>query len=178
LNVFAWSLPFVAEKVAELLVGVFNLVDDKEADKEEDLIRRRDIIRHKVITVSKLLILYKRMRDEREALLAAGSLSPKGTELPITLALSYNTSDTVRQALSNSLEDDTFQGARVLDRPNEARPPLSQTLPISQTTPQQLKRYASRDKILLWKRNSLPTKTHADIVKDSTLNTPEITESQ
>jgi len=174
MNVFAWSLPFVAEKVAELLVTVFNLVDDHAAEKEEELEKRREVIRHKVLTVSKLLIMYKRMRDEREALMLAGSFSPKGTQLPRTLSISEKFS--VRQQLSSSLEEDTFKGARILDKPNEARPP-SQRGPLSASvmTPQQLRRHASRDKILLWKRNSEPEKRHEDIVKDAPKNTPQIT---
>jgi serine/threonine-protein phosphatase 2B catalytic subunit len=179
-NVFNWTLPFMAERVAELLVTVFNLVDDDEADRVDEIARRREVIRRKVMTVSKLLLMYKRMREERESLLLAGSLSPSGYNLPRTLSSSLGNPQKVKRKLSSSLEEDTFKGAKRLDLPNEARPPNTELLPLSASvmTPQQLKRYASRDQILLWKRNSLPSKKkqHQEMIKDSTGETPHITE--
>jgi len=182
-NVFNWSLPFVAEKVAELLVIVFNLVDDIEEDRQEYLNYRRNIIRHKVITVSKLLILYKKIRDRREALVVAGALSPKGTDLPDTLVQSTPTDkscmELVKKTLCDSLEEDTFEGVRSLDRPNEKRPPLSASLrnstPVSEY---QFKRFESRDKILLQKRNNSSPVTsviRTKMIKE--FKTPRITES-
>jgi serine/threonine-protein phosphatase 2B catalytic subunit len=183
MNVFAWSLPFVAEKVAELLVTVFNLVDDIAAEKEENLMRRREIIRHKVITVSKLLILYKKLRDEREALVIAGLLSPKGKELPKTLNSSTDDEskmETVKKTLEDSLEEDTFNGAKILDRPNEARPNGTEELNCSwPLSDQQVKRFASRDRILRSKRNnSLPSSIrHMQKVKGGeNIGTPKIKE--
>jgi len=35
MNVFSWSLPFVAEKVGEILLSLHKLVDDKDEDVEE-----------------------------------------------------------------------------------------------------------------------------------------------
>jgi len=176
-NVFNWSLPFVAENVAKMLMTVFNCVDDIEADKEEALIRRRDIIRHKVMTVSKLLLMYKKLREKREALVVAGLLSPKGTELPNTLNIDstdQSQMDMVKKAL-NDLGEDTFNGAKILDRPNEKRPSidLGSSMPVSEL---RLRRYASRDKILFKKRNnSSPVFNRMRVTQ---IQTPEIKENR
>lgn len=34
-NVLAWSIPFVAGKINELMMGFLNLINDAEADEEE-----------------------------------------------------------------------------------------------------------------------------------------------
>jgi len=189
MNVFNWSLPFVSEKVAELLVTVFNLVDDVAADREEEEIRRREVIRRKVMTVSRLLNLYKKMRDAREALVVAGSLSPNGSVLPDTLAQKppevehlenaehVEHAETVKKTLKDSLGEDQFQGARQLDRPNEARPPVALTQSQKEATPEQIRLHMSRDKILLSKRNSLP-RSHNDMMKDAPKGAPKIKEEE
>jgi len=185
MNVFNWSLPFVSEKVAELLLTVFNLVDDVAADREEEEFRRREVIRRKVMTVSRLLNLYKKMRDAREALVVAGSLSPDGSVLPDTLAQKPSEAEqkehvehaeTVKKTLKDSLGEDQFLGARQLDRPNEARPPDTQA-PPTEANPGRNRLIMSRDKILLSKRNSLP-KSHNEIMKDAPKEAPKIKEEQ
>jgi hypothetical protein len=65
------SLPFVAEKLGELLLVFLNLVNDDAEDErekhEEDLERRRISVRNKVQSVSRMLNMFKKMREEREA---------------------------------------------------------------------------------------------------------------
>uniref|UniRef100_A0A6B2L051 Serine/threonine-protein phosphatase n=1 Tax=Arcella intermedia TaxID=1963864 RepID=A0A6B2L051_9EUKA len=186
-NVFNWSLPFLSEKVAELLLSVFNLVDDAAAEVEEEMMRRRELLKSKLMVVSKMLVLYKRMRDERQALLAAGSLSANGTQLPMTLeggeevevAPVVMRADQVKKTLRDSLSsDDPFGEVKKLDQPNEARPPLDgSSMPSVGSAPSlgQLKRLMARARILSDKRNSLPLrKTHAFIIKDAPTEVPTI----
>lgn len=69
------SLPFVAEKLGELLLVFLNLVNDEEAEAQEleqqmhqaDLERRRLALRNKVQSVSRMLSMFKQLREEREA---------------------------------------------------------------------------------------------------------------
>jgi len=126
MNVFKWSLPFVAEKAGELVVNVVNLVDDEEATKEEEAEkkqkeerdRRRDQIRNKVITLSRLLNLYRKTREEREQVLALGPIVHKGEVVPEAVKHEVTIKKT---SLSHSLKAG-FASIKTMDRPNEARP--------------------------------------------------------
>jgi len=195
MNVFNWSLPFVAEKVAELLLAVFNLVDDKIAEKEEEeMLLKREMLRRKVVTVSRLLSLYQKTRIDREVMVMAGQFSPNGSTLPSTLTVQSDhvglgvggvdpqATATLAKKLSDSLEEDPFGGAKQLDRPNEARPPeLSASAPTvnSPPSPSQVKRYMSKEKILIEKRSSEKGKfRHVEIVRDAPKATPEILEEK
>lgn len=88
------SLPFVAEKLGELLLVFLNMVNDEEAEAQEleqqlhqaDLERRRLALRNKVQSVSRMLSMYKQLREEREAVMKLGAISPDGVEIPISAA--------------------------------------------------------------------------------------------
>jgi len=125
MNVFKWSLPFVAEKAGELVLKVFNLVDDdseviKEAEEKkqmEEQNKRRDQLRNKVMTLSRILTLYRKIREEREQIVALGAISPKGDAVPETVKHEA----AKKHQLSHSLRAG-FQSVKTIDLPNEARP--------------------------------------------------------
>jgi len=140
MNVFKWSLPFVAEKAGEIISNVFNLVDDVSATQQEEEERKqleeqnkkREQLRNKVRTVSRMLVLFKKMREEREQIMDLGALSPKGDSLPSTVpsiisqstpsSLIVSSSSTKRSPLSGSLKTGGFEAVKQLDIVNEARP--------------------------------------------------------
>eukprot|EP01126_Amoeba_proteus_P007639 TRINITY_DN12741_c0_g1_i4.p1 TRINITY_DN12741_c0_g1~~TRINITY_DN12741_c0_g1_i4.p1 ORF type:complete len:243 (+),score=45.83 TRINITY_DN12741_c0_g1_i4:784-1512(+) len=119
MNVFNWSLPFLLEKISDFLRVVRALVDDEEADRAEEEARRmleekerkREILRNKVKTVSRMLAIFNAMRRERQAV-ATLSLSPKNDEIPPSLKR--------RGPLRNSLG--SFNRVRAIDLSNEKRP--------------------------------------------------------
>jgi len=156
MNVFAWSIPFVAEKMGDILTAVGKLVDDEFQEAKEEEERARFIsLRQKVTAVVRITQAFKQVREEREQLMKAGSISPKGLSLPATLSDSQNVSET----LSKSLK--TFSGVRTIDLPNEALPPQSprkqqMAIPSSET----LRRHISRDNIL--KRKKISSQASAD----------------
>jgi len=129
MNVFNWSLPFVSDKVAEMLTVILSLVDDVQADREAEevdkkLQEKRAVLRSKVLSVGRVLNLYKAMRTKIENKNKENSIHP------------------IKPA-----EDNTV---------NEPRPPgILQTIEASKThrTPDQFRRRASRDKILLNKQH-------------------------
>jgi hypothetical protein len=125
MNVFNWSLPFVADKVGEMLAVILSLVDDVQANREEEeavknLAAKRAALRSKVLSVGRVLNLYKAMRSTiRNPTLTSPSKPPE-------LDTSFNVV-------------------------NEPRPPgIIQIIEASRAhrTPDHFRRRASRDKIL------------------------------
>eukprot|EP01128_Nolandella_sp_AFSM9_P002115 TRINITY_DN124_c1_g1_i1.p1 TRINITY_DN124_c1_g1~~TRINITY_DN124_c1_g1_i1.p1 ORF type:complete len:550 (-),score=149.36 TRINITY_DN124_c1_g1_i1:174-1823(-) len=153
LNVFAWSLPFVVEKVAELLLVFLNLVDDEQADEaeavaanEEDAkAKKRAAMRNKIKGVSKMLRMFKTLRQEREEVLALGAISPSGEHAPSTVGKEVDTNK-----LKSSLA--TFDGVKSLDLGNEKRPAgIDKALTSAKnqaSTPSGIQRRSSRDSII------------------------------
>uniref|UniRef100_A0A6B2L582 Serine/threonine-protein phosphatase n=1 Tax=Arcella intermedia TaxID=1963864 RepID=A0A6B2L582_9EUKA len=140
MNVMTWSLPFVAEKVADVLLAVFRLINDKEVEAMEAAQKEKALLlRNKIQSIGRIAALCKQMRTEREALSMIGGLSASGTELPPTLKLT-------EQPIAETLAKSSFEGIRKIDIQNEALPssPLRESIP----SPNSLRRYKSRDNIL------------------------------
>jgi len=199
MNVFAWSLPFVAEKVGELLMAVFRLVDDVEADQQEQVeARKLQDLRSKIKGVSRMMHIFKKMREEREKLVVAGPLSPKGTDLPSSFdentiqgaTAAPITTPLIPQPLSNSdsgyptiqrrgsLSSLSFGVVKLLDKSNEARPPSPRTESPLRASLDGLTRKASRDNILLTKKISTEKFDVAAIIKSAPSVTPDIKEDK
>jgi len=173
MNVFRWSLPFVAEKLGELFLAFLKLVDDEQIEAE---VERINALRRKVQTVGRLCNLYRQIRQEREEIVLAGSLSPRGDSLPSSLQRNpEDDPNKVAATLTQSLH--TFDGTKSIDLPNEARPPpLSSSSPPS---PASLQRHMSRDSILNAKRmskNRVVQVTTAN--KETTPTAPDIKEEK
>jgi len=118
MDVFTWSIPFVAEKVAEMLLTFLHMVDDAKEDAVErgETDEKKDKFRAKVRSVSRMLRMYKVLRQERETVMQLKSFSP-GKKIPQGL-LSQGP-EALRSALGN------FDNAKVIDKVNERRPPIS-----------------------------------------------------
>jgi len=153
MNVFNWSLPFVCDKVSEILAGFLNLVDDEEADRveeearqfQEEQDRKREALRNKVKTVSRIVSLFKTMRKERELQLSvetAATLSARGDHAPEVL--SNKTDEEIKASMQG------FDKVRVLDIPNLKRPeePYVERMPPAIDSPRGIRRQKSREKIL------------------------------
>jgi len=172
MNVFAWSIPFVAEKLAELFHAVFKLVDDEtEAALEEEQRQRAILLRKKVHAVGRIFHMYKSLREEREQIILAGQLSARGDSLPSTLIPKSTTEvqspEKVAQTLAISRQ--SFEGTRTIDLPNEARPPDTlENKHVATPSPESIKRHLSRDSILITKRLS-HEKLKVEVVPSSTI---------
>ncbi|KAI3383964.1 hypothetical protein SNEBB_006872 [Seison nebaliae] len=120
MDVFTWSLPFVGEKVTEILVKILSICSDEtieETSEEPGLGARRDVIKNKIRAVGKMAHVFKVLREESESVLQLKGLTPTGN-LPIGTLSGGRSS--INQALSGI---GSFEEARKLDKANEKMPP-------------------------------------------------------
>lgn len=112
MDVFQWSLPFVAEKVTDMLASVLDIND--EDDPEANIIQEKGgLLKKKVMAVSKLLRVYKILRVENEAILQLKQLMPNH-KVPVGLLMQGS------QAIQDVLT--SFESAKKADMINEKRP--------------------------------------------------------
>lgn len=119
MNAFDWSLPFVAEKVADMFATIISLCDDDESDSEDEgktaiTEERGDVIRAKIRAMGKMCRMYKTLREETDTIVLLKGLA--GGSIPQGILLSGP--DAVREAVSN------FEKIKKIDVVNEKRPPL------------------------------------------------------
>ncbi|KAL7291207.1 hypothetical protein TKK_0015047 [Trichogramma kaykai] len=134
-NVFEWSIPFVGEKVTDILLAVLNICSDEEISQGEDdslndsqgmwTASRRDIIKNKIKAVGKMSRNYSLLREESETIMQLKGLSPNGLMPPGTLA---EGKEGLKRTLRKHL---TFDEIKKLDASNECMPPLPPELSSS-----------------------------------------------
>jgi len=127
MDVFQWSLPFVAEKVTDMLANVLEYGGSEDAEEEEKdqrvLEEKGQLLKNKVKAVSKLLRMYKILREENDNIVALKQLLPSH-KVPMGLLTQGP------EAIQKAVKD--FSSARKADRGNERRPSLDgKTPPLS-----------------------------------------------
>jgi len=146
MDVFKWSLPFVAEKATEMLVAILNTCtqdvgddesssldqttpttpeeeDVKPATTPEEVERRREIIRNKIRAVGKMARLFAVLREESEVVVRLKGLTPGGM-LPAGVLTSGKKGllEAIDGINNPDLKIQNFDDARKLDLQNEMRP--------------------------------------------------------
>ncbi|TFK49271.1 serine/threonine protein phosphatase 2B [Heliocybe sulcata] len=123
MDVFTWSLPFVGEKITDMLVAVLNCCSKEELEEEEEApvsprtpqdTERRNVIKNKIRAVGRISRVFALLREESEKVSELKSVSGSA-KLPYgTLALG---AEGIKDAIT------TFDDARKSDIENERLPP-------------------------------------------------------
>lgn len=127
MDVFTWSLPFVGEKITDMLIAILNTCSKEELEDEtpfsgptspalsdsETTEAKRRAIKNKILAIGRLSRVFQVLREESERVTELKSAS--GGRLPAgTLMLG---AEGIKQAIHN------FEDARKVDLQNERLPP-------------------------------------------------------
>ena len=130
MDVFTWSLPFVGEKITDMLIAILNTCSKEELEYEptpksepsspplaqidpESTEAKRRAIKNKILAIGRLSRVFQVLREESERVTELKTAS--GGRLPAgTLMLG---AEGIKQAIHN------FEDARKVDIQNERLPP-------------------------------------------------------
>ena len=138
MDVFTWSLPFVGEKITDMLIAILNTCSKEELEEDTPLSSgphspplintstagmdpdstefKRRAIKNKILAIGRLSRVFQVLREESERVTELKTAS--GGRLPAgTLMLG---SEGIKAAISN------FEDARKVDLQNERLPPTGE----------------------------------------------------
>lgn len=133
MDVFTWSLPFVGEKITDMLIAILNCCTKEELEEEEETpmitpetpteadsemdevsAERRAVIKNKILAVGRMSRVFSLLREESERVSELKSLTGSN-QLPAGLLA--NGAEGIKEAIQG------FDDARKSDIENERLPP-------------------------------------------------------
>jgi hypothetical protein len=172
MNVFTWSLPFVGEKVTEMLINILNICSEEEliTDLANDQLSdnenafRREAIRSKIRAVGKMAKVYASLREASENVLNLKGLAPVSPSSSSTnlneLADDEGDATDTRKAPT----DFSFSTAKTYDQINERMPPWSDA--------ERQQRLANKTQISTTNDDSSIHNVDSDHEQSATIHTP------
>jgi len=129
MDAFSWSLPFVGQKITDMLAAVLNICTQEELNEsaeepssnvvtvDRDKAERRKVIKNKILAVGRISHMFSVLREESERVSELKSISGS-SRLPYgTLALGA-------EGIKNAIK--SFDDARKSDIDNERLPPIEE----------------------------------------------------
>eukprot|EP01083_Nonionella_stella_P283003 963185_1 len=119
MDVFTWSLPFVAEKVTDMLYSILSYENQTNLESHSGQVvtqaksKRTGVLKGKVVAVTKLMRMYKVLKENQNNIVKLKQLSPNG-KLPAGI-LAGGTKE-IERAISS------FNEAKKADKVHEALP--------------------------------------------------------
>lgn len=114
MDVFTWSLPFVAEKLVDMLVCIVKLNCDHQQDED-----RREVVRAKLAALNRIASMYTKIREQSESLIELKGVAPA--------QLAYIGSSVINGSVEHGLEWNrqrrlSVEELKELDKQNECLP--------------------------------------------------------
>ncbi|CAF3826843.1 unnamed protein product [Rotaria magnacalcarata] len=132
MDVFSWSLPFVGEKVIDVLLNILSICTDEELAEYDEHIdtliernnreHRKEQIRSKIRALGKVAKAYQSLRELSENVVTLRGLTPSTS---LTELNNNNDVKSETKVAANMLRDKTvttkerFSNAKILDKVNE-----------------------------------------------------------
>ena len=141
MNVFSWSLPFVGEKISDVLLKILNICTDEELAEYDEHIdsliernqkeQRKEEIRSKMRAVGKVAKTYQALRELSENAVTLRGLTPSNSlaELDKEATKDAEAAAAILREIPASPKE-RFSKVKILDQVNERMPPPRTTSPL------------------------------------------------